>query len=69
MGRNITIPYNVAVFAPSHDRGIWRISDTLPNDENEPDFQRLEEYMSKAATPKHLWIVGIIALLWNLMGP
>ena len=24
--------------------------------------------MSKAATPKHLWIIGIIAMLWNLMG-
>ncbi len=21
-----------------------------------------------AATPKHLWIIGIVALLWNLMG-
>ncbi len=25
--------------------------------------------MSKVATPIHLWIIGIIALLWNLMGP
>lgn len=24
--------------------------------------------MSGAKTPKHLWIVGILALLWNLMG-
>ena len=24
--------------------------------------------MSGAKTPKHLWIVGILAMLWNLMG-
>lgn len=24
--------------------------------------------MSKATAPKHLWVIGIIALLWNLMG-
>jgi hypothetical protein len=25
--------------------------------------------MAKAeATPKHLWIIGIITLLWNMMG-
>lgn len=24
--------------------------------------------MSQAATPKHLWIIGILAMLWNLMG-
>lgn len=41
----------------------------LPVDDDATECQRAEKTRSKVTTaPRHLWIIGIITMLWNLMG-